>query len=323
MAPPSSRSEYIRNRYTLLLQRILRHDLFAPSVNENIRTSNNESRKFVLKLAENLQSASTVKEVVMLGLLAKSKEGKFCLEDPTGAITIDLRETTFHSGLYMEGSFMLAEGIYNDGVLKVKGLGFPPIEQAASSRAYFGAQNYWGGSSPTLLKYSKKLAEYEALNVGASFIFLSDCWLDDAAVMSKLKRLFHGFDESAPIAIILMGPFLKNKQNPKLLRSKFSQLGDIIDSTVGIKNNTDIILVPDIQDPTSANILPRPPLPTFLVQDLMKKTKRVILATNPCRLQYCTQQIVICRYDLLRKMCRNTIRFPDDGKLADHVSLQF
>lgn len=326
MAPPSSRSEYIRNRYTSLLQRILRHDLFAPNVNENIRTSNNnnnnESRKFVLKFAENLQSASTVKEVVMLGLLSKFKEGKFCLEDPTGAIPIDLSETTFHSGLYMEGAFMLAEGTYNDGILKVKGLGFPPIEQAASSRAYFGTQNYWGGSSTTLLKYSKKLAEYERLNFGASFIFLSDCWLDDAGVMEKLKKLFLGFDDSPPIAIILMGPFLKNKQNPMLLRSKFSQLAEIIDSTFTIKNQTDIVLVPDIEDPTSANILPRPPLPTVLVQDLIKKTKRVILATNPCRLQYCTQQITVCRYDLLRKMCRNTIKFPEDGQLADHVSSQ-
>lgn len=321
LAPPSSRSDYIRNRYYTILQRVLRHDLFAPNVNENIKTSDGESRKFVLKYAENLLASATVDAVVMLGLLSKFKEGKFCLEDPSGAIAIDLSETKFHSGLYTEGSFMLAEGSYNDGVLKVSGLGFPPPEASSSSRAYFGTLNYWGGNSPTLLKYSKRLLEFERLNFGATIIFLSDCWLDDPAVMEKLKKLFLGFDDSPPVAIVLMGPFQKNKEPPSVLRTKFALLAEIIDSTFTLKNETDIVLVPDIEDPTSANIFPRPPLPNTIVQDLLRKNKRVILATNPCRLQYCTQQIVVCRMDLLRKLCRNTIKFPEDGQLADHVRI--
>lgn len=320
LAQATSRSEYIRNRYNTILQRILRHDLFAPNCNENIRTSDNENRKFLLKYAENLLSASTVEEVVMLGLLSKFKEGKFYLEDPTGAIPLDLNEAKFHSGMYTEGAFLLAEGTYNDGVLKVNGLGFPPLEPASSSRAYFGTQNYFGGPSPTLLKFSKRLLEYERLNFGASILFLSDCWLDDSNVLEKLKKLFLGFDDSPPVAIVLMGPFLKNKGSAPTLRSKFAQLAEIIDLTFTLKNETDIVLVPDIEDPTTANILPRPPLPTAIVQDLLKKNKRIILATNPCRLQYCTQEIVVCRLDLLRKLCRNTIKFPETGQLADHVS---
>ena len=322
LAPASASYDYIRNRYYTILQRILRHDLFAPNVNENIKTSDTASRKFVLKYAENLLSSSTVDEVVMLGLLSKFK-GKFYLEDPSGAIPIDLTETKFHSGLYTEGAFMLAEGNYNDGVLKVSGLGFPPLEVASSSRAYFGSLNYWGGPSQTLLKYSNRLLEFERLNFGGTIIFLSDCWLDDVAVLEKLKKLFMGFDDSPPIAIVLMGPFQKNKEAASVLRSRFAHLGEIIDSTFSLKNETDIVLVPDIEDPTSANILPRPPLPTSVVQDLMRKSKRVVLATNPCRLQYCTQQIVVCRMDLLRKLCRNTIKFPDTGQLSDHVSFDF
>lgn len=320
LAQATSRSEYIRNRYTTILQRISRHELFAPSVNENIQTTESSGKKYVLKYAENLLSASTVEEVVMLGLLTKFKEGKFHLEDPSGSIPIDLNEAQFHVGLYTEGSFVLAQGTYNDGVLKVSGLGCPPPETAASSRAYFGMLNYWGGPSQTLLKFSKRLLEFERLNFGGTIIFLSDCWLDDSTVMEKLKKLFSGFDDSPPIAIVMMGPFLKNKESPTVLRSKFALLADIIDSTFTLKNETDIVLVPDQEDPTAANILPRPPLSTYVVQDLLRRNKRVILATNPCRLQYCTQQIVVCRMDLLRKLCRNTIKFPDTGHLADHVS---
>lgn len=319
LAPATSRSEYIRNRYNTILQRIQRHDLFAPNLNEHIKSTETNGRKFILKYAENLLSSSTEKEVVMLGLLSKFKEGKFFLEDPSGAIPIDLSEAKYHSGLYTEGAFMLAEGSYNDGILKVSGMGFPPPEAASSSRAYFGTLNYWGGPSSTLLKYSKRLLEYERLNFGGTIAFLSDCWLDDSEVMERLKRLFSGFDDSPPIAIVLMGPFVKNKENVSGLRSKFAQLADIIDATFTLKNETDIVLVPDLEDPTSANIIPRPPLPTTIVQDLLKKNKRIILASNPCRLQYCTQQIVVCRLDLLRKLCRNTIKFPDSGQLSDHV----
>lgn len=302
------------------MQRILRHELFAQNVNDNIKSTENTNKKFKLKYAENLLSASKIEEVVMLGLLSKFKEGKFYLEDPTGAIPLDLSETVFHSGLFTEGSFVIAEGRYNDGILKVSGIGCPPPEPSQSSRAYFGSINSWGGSSKTLLKYSKKLLEYERLNVAGTFIFLSDCWLDDAGVMENLKKLFIGYDESPPIAIVLMGPFLKSKDNLHSLKGRFTALGELIDSTFTLKLETDIILVPDMEDPSAPNILPRPPLPEPLVSDLRRKCKKVILATNPCRLQYCTQQIVVCRLDLVRKLCRNTIKFPSTGQLEDHFS---
>jgi DNA polymerase epsilon subunit 2 len=256
----------------------------------------------------------------MLGLLSKLKEGKFCLEDPSGVIPLDLSEAKFHSGLYTEGAFMIAEGSYNDGVLKVSGLGFPPSEPASSSRPYYGTSNYWGGPARQLLKYSKRLLDFERLNYGGTIAFLSDCWLDDTNVMNGLKKLFRGFDEAPPVAIVMMGPFLKNKENVSQLRSKFALLGEAIESTLTLKHETDIVLVPDAEDPVTLNILPRFPIQSFYVQDLMKKCKRVICATNPCRLQYCTQQIVVFRYDLMKKLCRNTIRFPEDGDLADHVS---
>jgi DNA polymerase epsilon subunit 2 len=294
--------------------------LFAQHVNENIQSSESGKKKFNLKYAENLLSASRVDEVVMLGLLSKFKEGKFYLEDPSGAIPVDLSEATFHAGLFNEGSFVIAEGKYNDGVLKVSGVGCPPPEPSTSSRAYFGSINSWGGPSKTLLKYSKKLLDYERLNVAGTLIFLSDCWLDDPGVLENLKKLMIGYDESPPIAIVLMGPFLKSKDNFSILKSKFAALGEIIDATFTLKHETEIILVPDMEDPSAPNILPRPPIPEPLVSELRKKCKKLTLATNPCRIQYCTQQIVVCRLDLVRKLCRNTIKFPATGQLEDHVS---
>lgn len=63
----------------------------------------------------------------------------------------------------------------------------------------------------------------------------------------------------------------------------------------------------------------RPPLPKFVAEELLKRVPNAVLATNPCRLQYCTQEIVVIREDLVTKMCRNNIHFPSEGEIPDHV----
>ena len=49
--------------------------------------------------------------------------GTWHLEDPSGAVELDLSQTKFHTGLYAENCFVLAEGWYDDQVLHVLALG--------------------------------------------------------------------------------------------------------------------------------------------------------------------------------------------------------
>lgn len=102
LASADSRSEYIRNRYSVLLQRVLRHELFSQNTNENIRTSESNTKKYNIKYVENLLSSSKINDVVILGLLSKFKEGKFYLEDPTGAVPVDLQV-----GIYIYRAYIL------------------------------------------------------------------------------------------------------------------------------------------------------------------------------------------------------------------------
>lgn len=311
------RSEFLIDRYTMLWQRTNRHELFSSSI-AGVST---EVKKFKLRKIENLLSSSSLDEIVVLGLLAKLTETKFFIEDPTGSVPLDLSSVQYHSGFFCEGCFVLIEGNYSDGTLKAVGMGFPPVEAADSSRAYFGSLNTWGGRSMTLLKQSSRLLEFERANSEATIVFLSDCWLDDPSVVEKLQTLFDGYNEMAPIAIVLMGPFLRNVSNPHTLKGKLTALAEFISTNCQtIKKQTDIILVPALEDPAAPVIMPRPPLPDKLCADAKRLLPRLILATNPCRLQYCTQQISVCRADLITKLCRNTINFPQTGKLEDHVS---
>lgn len=317
LPPASARAEFLIDRYTMLWQRTCRHELFSASI-PGITT---DSKKFQLRKIETLLASTTVKEVVVLGMLAQLKENKFYIEDPTGAVPIDLSAVQFHNGFFCEGCFVLIEGSYTDGILKASGMGFPPIEEASSSRAYFGSLNTWGGRSKTILKNSNRLLEIERANTDATIVFLADCWLDDPAVMQKLQTLLVGYNDMPPIAIILMGPFVRNLTNSMQLKQRLQHLGEIIaNNCPTLKKETDLVLVPALDDPAAPVILPRTGLPEHLCTGLKRLVPRTILASNPCRLQYCTQQIVVCRADLVTKLCRNTINFPETGKLEDHVN---
>lgn len=62
----------------------------------------------------------------------------------------------------------------------------------------------------------------------------------------------------------------------------------------------------------------RASLPPSIGEILKKRLRHFHLATNPVRLQYCTQEIVIFREDLLQKLCRYCIKLPSDN-LPMHV----
>ncbi|BFF98090.1 DNA polymerase epsilon subunit 2 [Drosophila madeirensis] len=312
LSAPRMKSDYMQQRYAMLLQKTLRHDLFAPAVIQDGVGADAQAKKFKLQFAENLLATNTMREAVVLGLLTQLKEGKFYVEDPTGSIELDLSGARFHAGFFCEGCFVLAEGHYSNGVLKVDGLGFPPAEPATSSRAFFGTANTWGGESSKLLKYSPRLQELERTNTETTIVFLSDVRLDLPVVTEKLRQLFVGYDSCPPQAIVLMGPFTASTRNHHEMRQHLTALGKLAAGCEQLKKQTDLILVPSAEDPTAPNILPRAPIPECLAAGLLKAWPRTQLATNPCRLQYCTQQIVVCRLDLMAKFCRNTLHFPED-----------
>lgn len=317
LPPATAKAAYMRSRYTTLWQRTIRHELFAPTVAGTTSTA----RKFHLRTIEQLQSASAVAEVVVLGLLTQLTENRYHIEDPTGCVPLDLSRAQYHSGLFCEGCFVLVEGSYADERLRVAGLGFPPPELATSSRAYFGSLNTWGGSGAELLKHSARLQEIERLNTEATLVFLSDCWLDQPAVLDRLRTLFAGYNECPPTAIVMMGPFVRTAaQQPQALKTRLALLADALAGCEQLLRQTDVVLVPAMDDAPAVNVLPRPPLPQALCAEFCRRVPRAILATNPCRLQYCTQQIVVCRADLVTKFCRNTIHFPEEGQLEEHVS---
>ncbi|XP_014671894.1 PREDICTED: DNA polymerase epsilon subunit 2-like [Priapulus caudatus] len=314
------KADIFRDRYQILHQRTCRHDLFTPLMLG--ATAEESARKFQLKPIEYLLGCTAkIGEVIVLGMLTQVKEGKLYLEDPTGAVQLDLSTTSFHQGLFTENSFVLAEGWYEDSIFHVNALGFPPAEPARTTRAYFGDVNFFGGPSKTSVKASARLKLMEEQNNGAMFVFLSDVWLDQAKVMEKLNVLFKGYSPIPPTAFILCGNFCSEPYGPsytKTLKKSFAQLADMLLQFPELLESSKFVFVPGPLDPGPGKILPRPRLPAAITGEFERRVPQATFTSNPCRVQYCTQEIVVFRENAVAKTCRNCVRLPSAAGVAQH-----
>ncbi|KAF6132170.1 DNA polymerase epsilon 2, accessory subunit [Phyllostomus discolor] len=290
------KAELFRERYTILHQRTHRHELFTPPV---IGSHPDESgSKFQLKTIETLLGNTTkIGDVIVLGMITQLKEGKFFLEDPTGTVQLDL-------------------SWFEDQVFHVNAFGFPPTEPSSTTRAYYGNINFFGGPSNTSVKTSAKLKQLEDENEDAMFVFISDVWLDRAEVQEKLHTMFSGYSPAPPTCFILCGNFSSapyGKNQVQALKESLKALADIICEYPNIHQRSRFVFVPGPEDPGFGSILPRPPLAESITNEFKKRVPFSVFTTNPCRIQYCTQEIIVFREDLVNKMCRNCVRFPSSN----------
>ncbi|CAH1792739.1 unnamed protein product [Owenia fusiformis] len=313
--------DLFRDRYTILHQRTSRHDLFTPTV---IGSRDTKAKKFELKPIEFLLgSTAKLGDIIVLGMLTQLKEGKWFLEDPTGAVQLDLTKANFHTGLFTENSFVLAEGWYEDELFHINAFGFPPPEPSRTTRNFFGNINFFGGQSETSVKASSRLRQIEQENETAMFVFLSDLWLDNLKVFEKLRTLFTGFSESPPTCFVFSGNFSSTPYGSthiKEMKDNFDTLANLILEFPSLVEHSKFIFIPGPRDPGPANILPRPSLPEVITQGFQEKIPNSRFTSNPCRIQYCTQEIVVFREDIVTKMCRNCVKFPDQGDVPEHFA---
>ena len=309
----AGKAALFKERYALLLQTTMRHELFTPPA----LGQPGQSSKFQLRSVEYLLSSSGLPDkLIVLGMLTQLKEGRFHLEDPTGAVELDLSESVFHTGLFVESSLVLAEGLYDDKIFHVSAIGFPPCEPSLTTRNYFGNINFFGGPSSICAKASVKLQAMLAEHKDAMFVFLSDLHLEDQRVMAKLRTLFTGYSDSPPTAFVFMGNFSKDPcglLKHQELAQRFRALGDLILQFPILIKSCHFLFVPGPTDPGPGSILPRPPLPTGVTATIAERIPTAQFCSNPCRLQFCSREIVLFREDVMSKLCRHCVRFPSEA----------
>ena len=95
----------------------------------------------------------------------------------------------------------------------------------------------------------------------------------------------------------------------------FEDFGNIIrdNNFVNLRDNTEWIFIPSMQDPGQLQVLPQDTLADMFVDAfrganlnaLQSKIKKVTLGTNPMRISFHGKQIVFCRYDFMTKLKQN------------------
>lgn len=260
----------------------------------------------------------------IFGMITQPEEGRYHLEDLTGLVEIDISNLSREAGagsdnsiITTEGSQVLLKGVYNQArkCFEVSSVTMPPSEDRERALTSMGLVDSFGlENNPTKIARMKELEE---ANVGKMFIFISDILLDKPQVADKLSDVFKGYEsvdavDKREIIFVLMGPFVSTPSTSSggkdLALETFQSLAEIISEYPLTANHSKFVIVPGSQDPGMGKILPKRPIPDIFREELKRRIPHISFASNPCRLRYYTQEIVIFRENLLRKMQRYSLQ---------------
>eukprot|EP00178_Gracilaria_changii_P006791 TRINITY_DN2205_c0_g1_i1.p1 TRINITY_DN2205_c0_g1~~TRINITY_DN2205_c0_g1_i1.p1 ORF type:complete len:757 (+),score=95.73 TRINITY_DN2205_c0_g1_i1:205-2475(+) len=321
-APAQVKGDMFRTRYELILSKTLRNPKFKPPTSGTLSMADN-SPYFQLTGIESLSGNRG--DQLVLGLLTQFEEDTWYLEDLNGTIKVDLSEALVTSGMHTEGSFVIAQGQVTERkgeepIFKVQAMGTPPHESREDTIVALGRDsNLYGGHFD--MSETLDLVNIEEQSIETVFLFISDVALDNSRVLAGLRHIWKGFleDGVVPSVVILMGNFLSHPFGQKpddvsTLCEKFGELGALVKQEFEeLIGKTTFVIVPGPNDPGPGNVLPRPAMPQMITKRFVEAvgSENVHLATNPCRIRFITQEIVILRDDLMQKMIRHCAVKPD------------
>ncbi|KAG8902425.1 DNA-directed DNA polymerase epsilon, subunit B [Tulasnella sp. 403] len=317
---PASRAQFLRDRHNIIKQVVLRNENFSPPAIAG------RDRDNYLKLTstKNLLGR-TGQRFLLFGMLTHAPDGRLCLEDLEGRVVLDISETGPSEGLFTEGCFVLVEGDYTEEeVLQVIAIGHPPSERRDAARSVYGHIDFLGKGATTVAE-DEQFAE--GMNRFSDLVFMcaSDLWLDSPKTLGGLRKILDGYVASdfIPLVFIFCGNFTSKDVGQgsgiDLIRyqDNLDALGDLLASYPRIANHSHFVFVPGPLDPWGSATLPRPPIPASFCSQFQNKLPKAHFASNPCRIKFCGQEIVIFRHDLMAKMLRNLVGVKPDVESAD------
>ncbi|KAF8974466.1 DNA polymerase epsilon, subunit B [Flammula alnicola] len=284
---PESRVISIRDRLNIIKQCVLRNEHFAPS------TLPSRDREKLVTLKSTKQLLGRFGErFLLLGMLAYNKEGKLCLEDADGSVELDFSSLDDPGdGLFSEGCFALVEGEYTEeATLEIIAIGQPPCESRETARSIYGHIDFLGKGATSLLEDAVRIRE-EIPEL--HFFFLSDVWLDHPQTLPGIQKMFDNCIENDFIPRIIV------------------MCGNFTSKSIAHGNGR------DVQIYQGRNICDALPLLSTLTGRLKTKVPKVHFASNPCRIKFFDQEIVIFREDLMARMLRNVVGVKPDVKSED------
>lgn len=332
------KTEMFRQRYSLIHQRMLRHEIFQHAGTTNAGTPQQ------LTQIESLHGSSGMKCV--LGMISQIEEGKYFLEDLDASVQVDLSGLNEEStqGLFTENSIVLCDGYMSatSDSYCVTRMALPPAEPRIQTIRTFPNIDFFGDGADTEPSTRSRIqlaeARLKSQNIRNFILVLADLWLDDPVVCKNLQTTLLGVQQMISpshqlIAVVCMGNFLSPKSRGDLEQfgTSFTRLGEIFfprGSRSALPPGCQLIFVPGPADPSPApDCLPRPRLMTpvqeafFSAASATSQRDRVHFVSNPCRLRYLSKEIVVFREDVSSRMRRHSVVSPPSHAAENFVGL--
>ncbi|KNE72684.1 hypothetical protein AMAG_20502 [Allomyces macrogynus ATCC 38327] len=270
LADAPSKPRVHSDRFDLLRQRILRNPHFRPAAVAAASAAGQTDRMFSLTSIASMRGCEN-EQFILFGMLSRlDDDAKVFLEDMSGVVELDLSRATISRGFYTETCIVVVDGVYTeDRVFQVSAMAMPPPETKEMTIEAFGQLDFLG--APPDVYDEWHLARIEKNATGVCMMVLSDVFLDQPHV------------------------------------HLFAQLAALLSAFPVVCAATTLVLVPGPHDPPGGPVMPRMPLPKSLTGKLANVVSRVVWATAPCRIKYCSQEIVIVRENLMAKLFRNAV----------------
>lgn len=307
----NSRANMYRERMLLVQQRLLRSGRYSFKGVRSGSSATDEKPRTDICTIESLLGSGGVK--ILLGLLTQIVEGQWHMEDLGSIIRLDL-SNTYTNDYNTEGCFVLVEGELVNGLFRVNRMWQPELEEREMSINAIGTTDVFANDiRPHQLAGMLEMEEEEKDRI---VVILSEVHLDRPTVLEALQKLFDGFENSSAIPFfILMGSFLSKPSasvlgGRKLVTEALNALADLISiDHPRLLSEARFLLVPGPYDfgCPSAVVLPRKKIPDALTNDFCKRVPNATFASNPCRIRYYTQEIVLYRENLVKKMQKHLV----------------
>lgn len=280
-------------------------------------------------------------------MLCTSSDGRYALEDADGMVGLDLQDAIPGEGIFTEGSMVLVEGEYtSEERIRVHALGHPPSESRETAKLMTGSVDFTGVGAITSQE-ERALRIHEQRHSSLSFVFISELHLDDARTLRNFGTMLQGYVDAdfIPYAFVLCGSFVSSQRASNATagtaskgiiekyQEAFISLGDLLVGFPDIVKKSHFVFVPSADDPFSSSTLPRKSLPKIITDKLVQRLSRGYggnlqaaskchFVSNPCRLVYFGQEIVVFREDSLQRLLAHTVRLKGDIDSNDDVAGQ-
>ncbi|EPQ28615.1 uncharacterized protein PFL1_03918 [Pseudozyma flocculosa PF-1] len=317
----SAKSAYLRQRLSIVRSAIQRNENFCPP----LAVGQGRQRDSFMKLTstKNLLGRQG-QRFLLFGMLSTSHDGRYVLEDADGSVGLDLQDAIPGEGIFTEGAMILVEGEYTDEErIKVFALGHPPSETRKQARQLYAHIDMLGIGAISS-RDEEALRAHEQMHDDLCIVVISDLHLDHPKTMANFKLMLQGYVDAdfIPFAFVLCGNFSSSPWTGgdmlKRYQTAFGNLADLIGGFPELLRSSHFVLVPGPTDPFVTPLMPRPALPEILTTKLKAKLgARVHFASNPCRIAYFGQEIVVYRDGIMARMLRNSVRLKEEAREGD------